>query len=159
MMPVSIGSGSNKFINVHDSHQPLFLYPTGRPKNLYGVHAKLQRKGIADADVSQASSFPAVTATSMTADQGNAGCARQALWVQVTFPCHHVSWACQRRPLQNLTRKPCNWLQVHDVRALRLIVSSKHDCYGALREVERLWPCVPGRFKVNQVATFSAETH
>ena len=41
------------------------------------------------------------------------------------------------------------WLQVHDVRALRLIVSSKRDCYAALREVERLWPCAPGRFKVH----------
>ena len=40
-------------------------------------------------------------------------------------------------------------LQVHDVRALRLIVSSKRDCYAALREVERLWPCAPGRFKVH----------
>ena len=36
----------------------------GRPKNLYGVHAKLQRKGIADIDVSQASSLLAGTSTS-----------------------------------------------------------------------------------------------
>lgn len=38
--------------------------------------------------------------------------------------------------------------QVYDVRALRLIVATKQDCYAALREVERLWPSVPGRFKV-----------
>jgi hypothetical protein len=36
-------------------HKHFFGVCPGRPKNLYGVHAKLQRKGIADADVSQAS--------------------------------------------------------------------------------------------------------
>ncbi len=75
----------------------IILIPTprcdaaGRPKNLYGVHSKLARKGLSGA-----------------ADLG----------------------------------------QVYDVRALRLIVGSKQDCYAALREVERLWPSVPGRFKV-----------
>lgn len=75
----------------------IILIPTprcdaaGRPKNLYGVHSKLARKGLSGA---------------------------AALG------------------------------QVYDVRALRLIVGSKQDCYAALREVERLWPSVPGRFKV-----------
>lgn len=37
---------------------------------------------------------------------------------------------------------------IHDVRALRLIVDSKQDCYAALREVHDLWDPLPRRFKV-----------
>mmetsp|Transcript_8405 Transcript_8405/g.25207 ORF Transcript_8405/g.25207 Transcript_8405/m.25207 type:complete len:884 (+) Transcript_8405:164-2815(+) len=61
---------------------------SGRPKNLYGVHTKLVRKGFF-ADVRD----------------------------------------------------------IHDVRALRLIVDSKQDCYAALREVHDLWDPLPRRFK------------
>ena len=38
--------------------------------------------------------------------------------------------------------------QIYDVRALRLVVDSKQDCYEALRAVETLWTPVPSRFKV-----------
>ncbi len=62
----------------------------GRPKNLYGVHSKLARKGF----------FATLS-------------------------------------------------EIHDVRALRLIVDSKHDCYAALREVEHLWEPLPRRYKVS----------
>ncbi|BDA50323.1 probable GTP diphosphokinase RSH3, chloroplastic [Coccomyxa sp. Obi] len=37
--------------------------------------------------------------------------------------------------------------QVYDVRALRVVVDSKSDCYEVLREVHRLWTPVEGRFK------------
>lgn len=37
--------------------------------------------------------------------------------------------------------------QVYDVRALRVIVKSKADCYRVLQQVNRIWPEVDGRFK------------
>ena len=36
---------------------------------------------------------------------------------------------------------------IHDVRALRLIVADKADCYAALRAVQSLWPPLAGRTK------------
>ncbi len=47
-----------------------------------------------------------------------------------------------------MQRKGASLEQVYDVRALRIIVKRKEDCYAALREVERLWTPVDGRFKV-----------
>ena len=47
-----------------------------------------------------------------------------------------------------MQRKGASLEQVYDVRALRIIVKRKEDCYAALREVERLWTPVEGRFKV-----------
>jgi len=37
--------------------------------------------------------------------------------------------------------------QIYDVRAVRIIVGSKADCYEALRQVHQLWEPVAGRFK------------
>ena len=48
-----------------------------------------------------------------------------------------------------MQRKGASLEQVYDVRALRIIVKRKEDCYAALREVERLWTPVEGRFKVS----------
>ena len=47
-----------------------------------------------------------------------------------------------------MQRKCASLEEVYDVRALRIIVKNKVDCYAALREVERLWKPVEGRFKV-----------
>lgn len=38
-------------LSQHNIHK--LLHSAGRQKNLYGVHAKLQRKGVAEADISQ----------------------------------------------------------------------------------------------------------
>lgn len=46
-----------------------------------------------------------------------------------------------------MQRKGSSLEQVYDVRAVRIIVKSKEDCYAALREVEKLWPPVEGRHK------------
>ncbi|KAK9784752.1 hypothetical protein WJX73_002843, partial [Symbiochloris irregularis] len=43
--------------------------------------------------------------------------------------------------------KGYNLQQLYDLRALRIVVRSKADCYWALREVEQLWQVVPGRDK------------
>ncbi|GBF96346.1 GTP diphosphokinase, chloroplastic-like [Raphidocelis subcapitata] len=51
------------------------------------------------------------------------------------------------RKLQKAGLGPERLGEVHDVAALRVVVPHKHDCYRALREVERLWAPVPGRFK------------
>mmetsp|Transcript_3470 Transcript_3470/g.7564 ORF Transcript_3470/g.7564 Transcript_3470/m.7564 type:complete len:710 (-) Transcript_3470:1192-3321(-) len=37
--------------------------------------------------------------------------------------------------------------QVFDVMALRVVVSNKHDCYRALRAVQSVYRCMPGRSK------------
>ena len=47
-----------------------------------------------------------------------------------------------------MQRKGSSLEQVYDVRALRIIVKSKEDCYTALREVEKLWTPIEGRHKV-----------
>jgi GTP pyrophosphokinase len=49
-----------------------------------------------------------------------------------------------------MQRKGASLEEVYDVRALRIIVKNKVDCYAALREVERLWKPVDGRFKVRR---------
>ena len=57
---------------------------------------------------------------------------------------------CRYGVFSKMQRKGLGSLdQVYDVRALRIIVKSKEDCYAALREVEKLWPSVEGRQKVN----------
>ena len=68
---------------------------------------------------------------------------------------HHVSprlivtaAACRYGVFSKMQRKGASLEQVYDVRALRIIVKRKEDCYAALREVERLWTPVDGRFKV-----------
>ena len=50
-----------------------------------------------------------------------------------------------------MQRKGAPLEQVYDVRALRIIVKSKEDCYAALREVEKLWTPIEGRTKVRAV--------
>lgn len=55
---------------------------------------------------------------------------------------------CCASSARTVFQSMCVISQVYDVRALRLVVSSKRDCYAALRHVTRLWPCVLGRFKV-----------
>lgn len=47
-----------------------------------------------------------------------------------------------------MQRKGSSIEQVYDVRALRIIVKSKENCYAALREVEKLWTPIEGRHKV-----------
>ena len=54
-----------------------------------------------------------------------------------------------------MQRKGASLEQVYDVRALRIIVKRKEDCYAALREVERLWTPVEGRFKVRKELSLS----
>eukprot|EP00873_Tetraselmis_striata_P037498 jgi/Tetstr1/457762/TSEL_044307.t1 len=48
---------------------------------------------------------------------------------------------------QKMQKKGYTMDEIYDVRAVRVIVSSKTDCYAALREVHRLWAPVEGRFK------------
>ena len=64
--------------------------------------------------------------------------------------CHVSSQPVARRygVFSKMQRKGASLEQVYDVRALRIIVKRKEDCYAALREVERLWTPVDGRFKV-----------
>lgn len=53
----------------------------------------------------------------------------------------------QRKGLESLD-------EVYDVRALRIIVNSKEDCYAALRQVEQLWQPIEGRHKVREQAPY-----
>jgi len=48
---------------------------------------------------------------------------------------------------QKMCKKGYTMDEIYDVRAVRVIVGSKTDCYAALREVHRLWEPVEGRFK------------
>lgn len=65
--------------------------------------------------------------------------------------CAHTAGVlCRYGVFSKMQRKGLGSLdQVYDVRALRIIVKSKEDCYAALREVEKLWPSVEGRQKVD----------
>ena len=57
-------------------------------------------------------------------------------------------WLRRYGVYSKMLRKGSSLEQVYDVRALRIIVKNKEDCYTALREVEKLWTPVEGRHKV-----------
>ena len=48
---------------------------------------------------------------------------------------------------QKMKKKGYSMDEIYDVRAIRVIVNSKADCYAALRQVHNMWDPVPGRLK------------
>lgn len=48
---------------------------------------------------------------------------------------------------QKMTHRGKDFSEIYDLIALRVIVSSVKDCYGALGTVHSIWKPVPGRFK------------
>eukprot|EP00192_Tetraselmis_astigmatica_P010336 CAMPEP_0117649902 /NCGR_PEP_ID=MMETSP0804-20121206/1244_1 /TAXON_ID=1074897 /ORGANISM="Tetraselmis astigmatica, Strain CCMP880" /LENGTH=816 /DNA_ID=CAMNT_0005455719 /DNA_START=1014 /DNA_END=3464 /DNA_ORIENTATION=+ len=48
---------------------------------------------------------------------------------------------------QKMRKKGYTMDEIYDVKAVRVIVGSKADCYSALREVHKLWEPVPNRLK------------
>ncbi|KAI5065915.1 hypothetical protein GOP47_0018539 [Adiantum capillus-veneris] len=48
---------------------------------------------------------------------------------------------------KKMIRKCKDLEEVHDLQGLRLIVTSKEDCYAALEIVHRLWPQIPNKVK------------
>ncbi|MDI6900180.1 MAG: bifunctional (p)ppGpp synthetase/guanosine-3',5'-bis(diphosphate) 3'-pyrophosphohydrolase [Anaerosomatales bacterium] len=48
---------------------------------------------------------------------------------------------------QKMTQRGKDFSEIYDLIALRVIVSSVKDCYGALGTVHSIWKPVPGRFK------------
>jgi len=48
---------------------------------------------------------------------------------------------------QKMTRKGKDFNEIYDLIALRVLVDSVKDCYGALGTVHSIWKPVPGRFK------------
>jgi len=48
---------------------------------------------------------------------------------------------------QKMTQKGKEFSEIHDLIAVRVIVDSVKDCYGALGTVHSIWKPVPGRFK------------
>src|SRR5660397_271080 len=46
-----------------------------------------------------------------------------------------------------MTRKGKEFNEIHDLTALRVLVSTVKDCYGALGIIHSLWKPLPGRFK------------
>jgi len=48
---------------------------------------------------------------------------------------------------QKMTRKGKDFNEIYDLIALRVIVDSVKDCYGAVGTVHAIWKPVPGRFK------------
>jgi GTP pyrophosphokinase len=47
---------------------------------------------------------------------------------------------------KKMHRKGLDFEQIYDVRGVRIIVGSIHDCYGALGVVHSLWSPIPGEF-------------
>ena len=46
-----------------------------------------------------------------------------------------------------MTRKGREFNEIYDLTAMRVIVDSVKDCYGAVGVIHSLWKPLPGRFK------------
>ncbi len=46
-----------------------------------------------------------------------------------------------------MTKKGREFIEIYDLTAMRVIVASVKDCYGAVGVIHSLWKPLPGRFK------------